>query len=348
MTLKFNHPNIILMALVLSAAQILGAHNAYAGFEWTPPTQSAPKSKSPATPSVMNNPNIQNQLHDIESMRRKAMEPNRSHTIKSGPQIPALLRHNNHNTAKTHSNQSFEIVHGFGRDIPMILAMSQIIPPQYAYSFADGINPATTISWTGGTSWDVALQDAVGSHGYDISIIGKTVRIEHKKKHLNQPRIQNPVTAPQTTQGPLAYIADTASNNQTDLMSKKSKRYDVTKFLKSGAEQSTQKMQAIEVAEPVAVPPMDHKPVTHSVETWVAHAGESLHEIIQSWSLKSGTTLIWQSNYDYIIPRPIRVNDTYINAIQHALNLYKQSQFQPHGELYMGDVDGPVLLITNK
>lgn len=53
------------------------------------------------------------------------------------------------------------IIEGFGKDMPLALALRQIVPPHYAFSFGKGVNPGTLISWEGGRAWNKTLQDAL-------------------------------------------------------------------------------------------------------------------------------------------------------------------------------------------
>ncbi len=73
------------------------------------------------------------------------------------------------------SAQKFSAVEGFGRDVPLALAMRQIVPPDYAFSFGDGVDPGQRISWTGGAPWNQVLQKAIESSGLGVDVDGKTV-----------------------------------------------------------------------------------------------------------------------------------------------------------------------------
>lgn len=57
--------------------------------------------------------------------------------------------------------QSFDVIEGFGKAMPLALALRQIVPPQYAFSFNNGINPGTLISWEGGKPWNEVLTSAL-------------------------------------------------------------------------------------------------------------------------------------------------------------------------------------------
>ncbi len=72
-------------------------------------------------------------------------------------------------------NQSFDVIEGFGTDMPLALALSQIVPAKYAYSFGNGVNPGALISWNGGKPWNEVLQDSLSSLDVDFEIKGKKI-----------------------------------------------------------------------------------------------------------------------------------------------------------------------------
>ena len=43
-----------------------------------------------------------------------------------------------------------QVVTGFGQDLPLIIALRQIVPAEYQFAFADGIDLSTPVSWEGG------------------------------------------------------------------------------------------------------------------------------------------------------------------------------------------------------
>ncbi len=57
--------------------------------------------------------------------------------------------------------ETFDVIEGFGNDMPLALALRQIVPAQYAFSFGKGVNPGAIISWTGGQPWNSVLTAAL-------------------------------------------------------------------------------------------------------------------------------------------------------------------------------------------
>ncbi len=71
----------------------------------------------------------------------------------------------------------FPNVIGFGNGIPLVLALREIVPPQYAYSFDPSVDQGALVTWNGGKPWNVALADAVKPLDLGLEISGRTIRI---------------------------------------------------------------------------------------------------------------------------------------------------------------------------
>lgn len=66
---------------------------------------------------------------------------------------------------------------GFGRDLPLALALSQIIPSEFSHSYVDGVDAGTSVSWEGGRPWNQVLEDMLRSKGLTASIQNNRVII---------------------------------------------------------------------------------------------------------------------------------------------------------------------------
>ena len=68
---------------------------------------------------------------------------------------------------------------GFGRDLPLALALSQVVPPEYSYAFARNVNVGTTVSWQGGKPWNEVLDEMLAQNGMKAEIEGGQVTIHN-------------------------------------------------------------------------------------------------------------------------------------------------------------------------
>lgn len=74
--------------------------------------------------------------------------------------------------------RNFAKVEGFGNDLPLALALSQVLPEGFDHSFALGVDPGTTVSWQGGKAWNNVLQDMLRPQGLTANIKNDAVIIQ--------------------------------------------------------------------------------------------------------------------------------------------------------------------------
>lgn len=86
----------------------------------------------------------------------------------------------------------YEVLEGFGSDMPLALALQQVVPPQYAFSFGSGVNAGHLVSWEGGKPWDQVLNDMISPLNLQARISGNVVKIVSK----NAPATPQPVAQP--------------------------------------------------------------------------------------------------------------------------------------------------------
>lgn len=86
---------------------------------------------------------------------------------------------------------------GFGSDIPLALALGQIVPAEFAYSFASNVNPGVKVSWNGGKPWNEVLNEALQPHNLHAEIAGTAVIVRSGASSFSAPATTEPVPEPQ-------------------------------------------------------------------------------------------------------------------------------------------------------
>jgi hypothetical protein len=69
------------------------------------------------------------------------------------------------------------VLEGFGSDMPLALALQQIVPADYVTSFESGVNVGQTVSWDGGKPWDQVVNDMLAPLQLQAVIVNKTVHV---------------------------------------------------------------------------------------------------------------------------------------------------------------------------
>lgn len=198
MTRSVRHTKLAMVLASVIAAGFPCA--ALAGFEWSPPpasardqaagnTQAAPDAMTPVPgepadgfqPMPAPLPEVQGQpLPGVAAPRAPvAVAPPPSPAPEAAPRInpfpleaaPVAA------PAPVPPPSGFTQAVGFGEQMPLALAMRQIVPPEYGFSFADGVNPGVKIDWEGGRPWNAVLGDAIAPYGLTAVVAGKAVSI---------------------------------------------------------------------------------------------------------------------------------------------------------------------------
>lgn len=130
------------------------------------PVQNGTIGEPASSPSLILNPYpLEN--NDLPPAKEEAIE-------KQAP-VPPTPVQESASDINQNKDVTYEVIEGFGIKMPMALALSQIVPPEYAYSFSEGVNPGARLSWEGGKAWNIVLNDALTPLGIEASINGKKV-----------------------------------------------------------------------------------------------------------------------------------------------------------------------------
>jgi hypothetical protein len=147
------------MPIILAAAILSFAGTAQAGFEWrgTAPAAAAPVAGDLPAPVIMwdgTSPDAPPALMPAEKI-----EPVTTMPVAPAPAMTATPVYN------AQPAVAEELVSGFGSDMPLAIALQQVVPPGHQFSFASGVDAGTTVSWQGGKSWRDVLTEMLDSKG---------------------------------------------------------------------------------------------------------------------------------------------------------------------------------------
>ncbi|MDD3020343.1 MAG: TcpQ domain-containing protein [Alphaproteobacteria bacterium] len=107
------------------------------------------------------------------------------------------------------ADSSLETYEGFGNDLSLVLALRDIVPTQYAYSFSDPSYAGLTVSWRGGKPWQDVLNGALAAHQLTSFLEGQAIVISPVS---NQPR------EAQTTPVAITPAAETEDSDPTSVV----------------------------------------------------------------------------------------------------------------------------------
>lgn len=70
------------------------------------------------------------------------------------------------------------LAEGFGKNVPLKVALLQILPPTLTAQFSQGVDAEQTVDWSGGKPWQAVLRDVVQPLHLHATVGASTVRID--------------------------------------------------------------------------------------------------------------------------------------------------------------------------
>lgn len=161
--------------------------SASAGFQWVPDPDRHQKEKPESLPTAP--PPVvyegEDLTDDVVSDGMVTLTPSPLPLEMQGTQ-DTPTQWNNPAPAKTDTGIAYPVLDGFGKDLPLVMGLQQVVPPQYAYKFASDVQPKGTVSWDGGKPWNTVLQEMINPLGLTADIQNKTVTLRHTETNAFQ------------------------------------------------------------------------------------------------------------------------------------------------------------------
>ncbi len=218
---------------------------------------------------------------------------------------------------------------GFGKDLPLVFALRQIVPVDYAYGFASNDLAGTRINWQGGKPWPSVLSDSLSAAGLRADIRGKAVLISKMAGYT--PLTPAPKTVPQNNL-PAPVSSAPAETSKTQPLPLVKEKTDTP---------------IAQTASVVAEKPVPQVINTASKFVWTARPGTTLKEVLSDWSKTAKVELDWVTPYDYPIGNAFTFKGTFEQAVDSLLGTYSQESPRPRGRLYPNLPEGPSVLMVN-
>jgi Toxin co-regulated pilus biosynthesis protein Q len=331
---------------------LLSPTSAQAGFGWTPapetvapqqPATPTPDNTAPANVSGPLTPEPDSQLPvpvgNVESAPVEQPKPTPEplvvdnnpmsapidekppvETAKPAPVVPILAP----NTPVVGD----DVVEGFGKDIPLAMALHDIVPAKYAYAFSPSDIAGSKISWRGGKPWLDVLKDALAPYNFDVTVTDNQIIIFTKQAPIAPaPAPSAPKPQPVSSADPLPLTeAETTPAAPAPTMVARLP----AEVIAANAE-STYK-SAINLEQK---------------QRWEARLGTTLRQTIESWSKTAQVELNWSTPYDYPINSAFYFDGSFAEAVNSILSSYGKENTPPKARLYPNLPEGPSVLMVN-
>lgn len=160
-------------ALFSGVAMFCLAAPAEAGFEWRGPIEPPAAAPAPETAGedMQGMAPVTAAEMTPEPVPQQAEAPVTPAPVQSAPVVASVP------PADMGSAAQGDVISGFGSDLPLVIALQQVVPPGYQYSFSGNVNPGVSVSWEGGKPWQQVLSAMLAPQGLGYRISGNAVII---------------------------------------------------------------------------------------------------------------------------------------------------------------------------
>lgn len=308
-------------ALLISALPALSFISvAQAGFEWKgtleppgqilpPPTQSLGASNlapigwqdTATVPQVT--------VEKVESVPVETLSP--AAKIKSAP-VSAPV-------------SDVDALPGFGTDLPLALALTQVAPPGYRFSFGDGVNAGTHVSWKGGKRWEAVLAAMLQEHGLAYTLQDSIIVINKTSGDVATTAM-TPVSAPKAAPFTMPLSLTKEAAVTVTVAPLPLTEIDV-------APMSVVAAAPMDLGAPASAPPSS----LVVGAGWRAAKGQTLKEVLTAWSETAGAALYWTIDYDYKIQADQSYSGSYHQVVSQLLDQFSTLTPRPYGQLHQAE-----------
>lgn len=228
------------------------------------------------------------------------------------------------------TQSNYQVVEGFGRDLPLVMAVRQIVPDQYGYAFAEGTPLNATVSWEGGRAWDQVLYEVLSPLGYKAAIGNQLVSV--------MPSTASGLSASATYVQPAPAVQVTAAPEP--IVEK------VSFELVTPNTAPATPMQAVNAPTPSPLmQQVAYQSNTMTSSVWTAGRDMTLRQILESWANRAGVELYWASEFDYPVSSAVTIQGTFEEAVQTLLKGLEDAKPKPLGRLHPNLPSGPAVLV---
>ncbi len=225
----------------------------------------------------------------------------------------------------------FAVIDSFGSDMPLALALQEIVPTGYAYSFGVSVDAGRRVSWKGGKSWFAVIQDLVAPMGLVVDVKDHLVYITHPSSQraealsTTSPRLkgqpaQNEVNLYQMRRQAIQDPGEAIATQPVETVQRIERIAAQEQAGKSASIPAQQVPRAPkmllpeDMASPADVPALPVAPYTgrdnaggddasnaRPIGIWEIQKGASLKRTLQDWGKKASYVLVWEPAHDYAV-----------------------------------------------
>jgi hypothetical protein len=247
------------------------------------------------------------------------------------------------------------VLAGFGADLPLIIALQQVVPAGFQYAFANGVDPGVIVSWEGGKNWRDVLADALRPVRLEYRLQNHIVAIGPLREQ--QPQFQQPseaapamstvvvtpgkIRSEQIPDDLLITSKPSITTMAPPVSIRRQKPSGLARVENESAVKEPQASQALVVAE------SNSRPSFVEGDMWQAKNGDTLRDTLKKWSAAAQVDMFWSSDYDYRINQDVSYAGGFDEAVKNLLDQFAGAKPQPYGQMHREGENPKVLIIRS-
>jgi len=219
-----------------------------------------------------------------------------------------------------------DIVQGFASDVPLALALRQVLPVGYSFSIDQNIDMDTDVSYKGGKSWRETVREMIAPAGLVSREQGTTLIVSR---------------VPVAASAPMAIAPSVPAPSSTQVLS-------VSGAVPAPTPQSLGRMDMPAPAPQMIAARSDIPALSvSSADGWSADHGDTLHRVLTKWCARAGVELQWLAEYDYPVEASVHFSGGFEDAVRNFLIGFETARPQPIGELHSNSSAGQMVLVIS-
>lgn len=341
-------PSVNVLPFLLCA--LIASSPALAGFQWVPPEsleQALPPTPAqtlyanPApTPAQIPAPAPQ----IIEAPDFAPVEPAHRASFDAPPP-PSTL-------GQISASQE-KAVRGFANNVPLSVAMRQVLPEEYGFSVAQDVSLGTLVSWKGGASWRQVAKDMLLPAGLTIQEQGQMVHVvpateaqiasgggrvpvpmKMKETHVSKASFE-----PIDEGRPMSLVPPPGAVRASDPLP--------ARDIEGGGSRSMGYLSPpTDMPAPSVARGGGGYASSGTFDSWTADRGEMLRKVLENWGRRAGVEISWQAEYDFPLQASVTLNGSFEEAVRSLLVGFENAKPQPIGQLHNNPTAGHAVLVV--
>ncbi len=240
-------------------------------------------------------------------------------------------------------------IDGFGQNIPLSVAIEQIVPPDYRVAYQNQPDMNKIVSWTGGRPWAKVLEDMIYAHGYRVQVgTDRVVTIASVGTAPQpMPAFEPIVAAPAPMPAPqvLSYADADQLASQLRPISM-TRPTDVSDTVPTPPPEASVTAVPLDATAPALVPEATTAFDPARVDIFSGRTGEPVRAVLARWGRIAGVDTDWQVSRDMMMPQSFAVNTTFARAVDKLMALVWTNADRPAASLQ--NINGQTLLIVKE